>query len=274
MSLFNLCKEREVKMLLAQEPNALMDFLALITDFIYPLIAVVIGAMLAWIPLRWQLHHDSKERERERMMSLRRDVYLSAAHKIGQLLGYLTNFFQTNESTPEGYYEAIQQIQIIGSDETIMALNQFNDHIVKAFLELIPQKDEINLLEDRGNLVMSCIKGAEESVQEIKKRFNEFTKIFDEKTKLTYELAGKCQQKTQLAEELLTPVVVAIRKELNTAFDEDAYRAMMKVSHNKWKENVEKHIASMKDRYKKGMLILLKDANISELSPDTNGDPE
>lgn len=258
-------------MLLAQEPNALMDFLALITDFIYPLIAVVIGAMLAWIPLRWQLHHDSKERERERIMSLRRDVYLSAAHKIGQLLGYLTNFFQTNEGTPEGYYEAIQQIQIIGSDETIVALNQFNDHIVKAFLELIPQKDEINLLEERGNLVMKCIPGAEESVQ---KRFEELTKIFDEKIKLTYDLSGKCQQNTQLAEELLTPVIVAIRKELNTAFDEDAYRAMMKVSHNKWKENVEKYIDSMKDRYKKGMLILLKDANISELSPDTNGEPE
>jgi len=73
-------------MLLAQEPNALMNFLRLIPDFIWPLIAVIIGGMLAWIPLSWQLIHDSKERERERQMSLRRDVYLFAAKKIGQLL--------------------------------------------------------------------------------------------------------------------------------------------------------------------------------------------
>jgi len=187
-------------------------------------------------------------------------------------LGYLANFYQTREGPPEGYNEAIQQIHIIGSDETIVALNQFNDHIVDAFLELIPQKDEINLLEERGNLVTGRLQGTEKSIQEIEKSLEEFKKIFDEKIKLTYELAGKCQEKTQLAEELLTPVIFAIRKELNAAFDEEAYRAMMKISHNKWKGNVAKYIASMEDRYKQGMRILLKDANMSELGTGTNGD--
>jgi hypothetical protein len=244
-----------------------MSFLGLIPDFIWPLIAVVIGGMLAWIPLRWQLSHDSKERERERQMSLRRDVYLFAAEKIGQLLVYLASFYQTREGSPEGYNEAIQKIHIIGSDETILAINQFNDHIVQAFLEIVPQKEEINLLEERGNLVTRGIQGIEKSI-------DEFKKIYDEKIKLTYELAGKCQQKTQLAEELLTPVIFAIRKELNAAFDEEAYRAMMKISHNKWKGNVAKYIASMEDTYKQGMRILLKDANITELATGKNGRPE
>lgn len=248
-------------MLLAQEPNALMDFLALIPDFIWPLIAVCIGGMLAWIPLRWQLKHDSKERERERQMSLRRDVYLFAAERIGQLLGYLSNFYQTREGGPEAYNEAIQKIHIIGTDETISAINQFNDHIVETFLELVPQKEEISFLEERGNLVMKVMQETVKSVEEMEKGVEDFKKVYDEKIKLTYELAGKCQQKTQLAEELLTPVIATIRRELNATFDEEAYRAMMKVSNDRWKENVEKYITSMKDRYEQGMRVLLKDTN-------------
>ena len=66
-------------MVTEQEPETLIKFLGTIPSFIWPVICVVIGGVLTWIPLRWQLKHDSKEKERERQMSLRRDVYLFAA---------------------------------------------------------------------------------------------------------------------------------------------------------------------------------------------------
>lgn len=246
-------------MIIEQEPNTLIKILTSISNFILPLIGVIIGAVLAWVPLHRQLKHDSKEREEERQMSLRRDVYLFAAEVIGQQLSYLMNFYDTKESSPKGYEEAITKIHIIGNNETVAAINEFNDHMIESFCELIPKKDEINFLEQRGNLLTE---GLKKDLQEIEKSIEDFKKICDEKAKLTYKLAGECQQKAQLAEELLTPVIVAIRKELNAPFDEKAYRAMMKISHNKWKDNVEKYIASMKEKYTQGIQTLLKDAKI------------
>lgn len=221
------------------------------------IIGIIIGAALSLIPLLLRLKHDSREREKERQMSLRRDVYLSAAEKIGQQLSYLTSFYLTKDPLPKGYEEAMTKIHIIGNNETVAAINEFQDHIVEAFCELIPKKDEIDFLQERVNFLTEGLKN---DPQEIEKSIEEFQKIYDEKAQLTYELAGECHQKAQLAEELLTPVIVAIRKELNTPFDEEAYRAMMKISHNKWKKNVENYIASMKEKWTQGMQTLVKDA--------------
>lgn len=240
-----------------QEPNTTIRFLGLMPNLILPLIGVIIGAVLSWIPMRWQLKNASKEKERERRMSLRRDVYLFAAEVIGQQLSYLANFYQTEESSPKGYTEAITKIHIIGNNETVAAMNEFNDHMAEAFWELIPQKEQIDILEQAGNLLLSPERVALDS-KEPQEMLKEFKEIYDKKMKLTYELAGECNQKAQLADELLTPVIVAIRKELDSPFDEEAYRAMMKPSHNKWKKNIEKYIASMKENYTQGMKELLK----------------
>ncbi len=73
--------------------------------------------------------------------------------KIGQQLSYLANFYQTREGSPEGYDEATTKVHIIGSNETVTAINEFNDNMNEAFLELIPQKEEINFLEQSLSLL-------------------------------------------------------------------------------------------------------------------------
>jgi len=125
-----------------------------------------------------QLNHAAKEKNKERKMSLRRDIYLSAVAKIGQQVSYLASFYNTTETLAEGYHEAIQRVNVIGSNETIVALNQFNDHMIEAFTELIPMKEEINLLEERNKLLMGIMgQGIE-----IKKNTIGYTKIFEKKS--------------------------------------------------------------------------------------------
>ena len=133
-------------MLAEQEPETLISFLELVPSFVWPVICVVIGAVMAWVPLRSQLKHDSKEREKERKMSLRRDVYLLAAEKIGQQLSYLASYYQTQESYPKGYEEARAKINLIGGSETVISVNKFNDHLVKAYCELGPERQKIDFL--------------------------------------------------------------------------------------------------------------------------------
>ena len=226
-------------------------------DFVWALLGVIIGAVLSWVPLHCQLKHDSVEKEKERKMSLRRDVYLSAAVSIGQLMNYLANFYNINTATPGGISSAIQQVDIIGSNETVATLNEFNDYIVEALLELIPKREEIHVLEERGKVLLNRI----ENSIDLKKDFQSYKNIFEKQIELTYDLAGKCQQKTQLAEELLTSVTVAIRKEMGTPFDEAAYLLMKEISHKKWKENTEKYIASMKSTYHDGIKPYIAEFN-------------
>lgn len=207
--------------------------------------------------LKMQLTHTADENDKERKMSLRREVYLSAAKSIGQELTYLAGFYNTNVVLPEGYYEAIKQIDVIGNDETIAALNQFNDHILDAFIELDPKKSEIDLLRDRNNASLELMKQG----IDLEENTQRHIKIFDKIIELTYDLAENCQQKAQLAEELLTPVIIAIRKEMSTPFDEAAYKSMMEASHKKWKENTERYTKTMKDTYSQEIQLFLKEIN-------------
>jgi len=267
-----------------KHPGAL-EILSRMPDFVWPLVAVVIGGMLTWIPLHWQLEHDSREREKERQMSVRRDVYLRAAEEIGEQLGYLANFASAGEPAPQGYWEAINRILVIGGNETVAAVNRLNDYMHEAFAELGPQMFEVGLLERRFEVLSKiadrtgeerriCIEQMKEynlsgikdeqkwSVIEAESASaerrsehlgKELRNTGNEIMKLTRELIPKCVRKAQEADELVLPVIVAIRKELDAPFDEKAYRAMMKASHNKSKANVEKSIASMKDKYDRAM---------------------
>jgi len=238
--------------------NTLMKHLGLMPAFFGTLLAVVVGAMLAWVPLGWQLKHDSKERERERQMSLRRDVYLSAAEKIGEALEYLMCFFQTEKVPPKGLGGVINQIRIIGSDETIAAINQFNDYLVNAHLELGPQKNEIDILENRNKFLSVIIK----SGIDLDKNIRELEDAWKEGIKLTYKLAEQCQQKAQAAEELFTPIIVAIRKEMGAPFDDVAYRAMMKISNNDWKKATEKYVIAMRERGEQAIQTIIKGTDL------------
>jgi hypothetical protein len=242
---------------------------------------VIVGAVITWIGVCLQLRHDSKEREKERQQTIRQKTYLFGAEQIGKLLEYVANFYDVTEAGPREYTTAMEQINIIGSDETIKAANALNDHMVQALYELIPEKQEINFLQQE-------LKGLQESMQkkqkEIDKNLEEMKEynlqgkvdtrkwaviqanyksadgqlqeILDElksgcekQLVLINELAGKCFHKAQRAEELLIPFIIAVRKELNAPFDEQTFQNMMKVSHEKWEDNVEVYRASMQDKF-------------------------
>ncbi len=258
--------------------STLIESIKAIPDVIW---GIIIGSLLTWIGIYLQLKHDSREKEKERKMSLRRDVYLLAAEKFGQELSYLMNFFQTSKPSPEGYHEAITQIDMIGNNETIVAINSFNDFIVEAFLELVPLRENIDrLLKESDRYTKQAERNrikADKHLQEKKEyiqqgivdtqrlsfieaeyqlagtfeeeSLNKLKDIAEKVIKLNYELSLKCQQKSKKADELMTPIIVAIRKELDFSFDYEAYIVMKKESVKKWGENLEQYNDSMKHMY-------------------------
>lgn len=261
-------------MLMAQGLSSVIDFLKSIPEYVWILLGVLIAGVLPWIGIYVQLRHDSKERS----ISLLRDTYLSAIEKFSQQINYLANFYNTDENPPDGYIDAISKLNILGTEETIKAVNTFNDFLIKVLLNIYPLKEKIKYLQ-MGNKGLDTLRQemsqkANKALQDMEEYnlrgvhepakwdviqnnfdyaqvrqselMSEYKKNLDEIIKLTDGLALNCQQKAQLAEELLIPIITAIKKELGITFDEHAYREMMAISNKKWKQNLQEHIVSRK----------------------------
>ena len=230
---------------MAQDPNSLIDSVkaipVLVWGGIIGVVGIIIGALLSWIPVLLQLRHDSKEREKERNMSLRRDVYMSLAEKIGQLLYHLSNFYQVDIPSPDEYTEVMTQLDVIGNKETIRAANEFNDQLSIALYELLPEKAEKDsLIEELNDFVEKDVVDKAKSIAHVKM-------LGEEIMKRTRELAKKCQQKSKLCHEAWISVIVAMRKELDaSSFDKDAYLRMKEISKTTWDENLETYLNSMR----------------------------
>jgi len=152
---------------------------------------------------------------------------------------------------------------------------------VQAFCELIPEKFEIDCLTERTQVsqdnLQQKLKEMDRCVEDMRQynlqghvdaqklaftqsSYNLADRLFEEILKQTIEdrntrirligdLARKCMEQTQHAQTLLTPFIVAVRKELNAPLDEEAYRRIHKVSDERWKKNLETYISSMEAKY-------------------------
>ena len=96
-----------------------------------------------------QLQHDATERDRERTMALKREVYIPAAQAILRMqnvLGSLTNpdadhTALTNQLT-EGL-AAIGKIHVVGSEATVRAAMAYVDKAMAAFLRILSMRADL-----------------------------------------------------------------------------------------------------------------------------------
>ena len=118
------------------------DFIAAIPDGIW---GVIVGSLLTFIGVGRQLRHDSKQRERERQMQLRRDVYLEAAEGVAGSIDYYFRFINPDlpiDATSPGarFPGWLNKIYMVGSLETITAFTDAGATQAAAMLELARQR--------------------------------------------------------------------------------------------------------------------------------------
>lgn len=92
--------------------------------------------------LALQLHHDADQRDRERQMALRREVYLEAAaaltHANG-LIGRITNIENDQKMLGDEFatdLSKIAKVHIVGSDQTVQAIMNYVNVLGPSFTEL------------------------------------------------------------------------------------------------------------------------------------------
>jgi hypothetical protein len=231
----------------------------------FTLIATLSGIFIANLfhnsRLQTQLAHDRDLKNREREMSLRKDIYLAAAEAAAAGLiavGRFADLDVPDKQLTEGYLDkapSVIKVHIIAKEETVRAVVNFSVELSAAFLRLfarrlplVLQKQQIAFLRGQSD---SFTKEQSRMVELMKQynmdgindpnRWGTFQHIFDFERRRSEEAtqaadtlnASLIPKQVQFLEEvvdetiklgrLLTPALLSIRKELELPIDETEF---------------------------------------------------
>lgn len=124
--------------------------LELDTNIIVALIGIIggiggsfIGGSISRKILRTQLEHEAREKERERQLTLRRDIYLETMEAISKSQMLLGSFSREDFSISalldkmEEIPGALAKSQLVTSEGTFEALDKFNDFMISNVVTLL-----------------------------------------------------------------------------------------------------------------------------------------
>lgn len=128
--------------------------------------------------LRLQLEHDAKQREKERQMDLRREVFLGAAEALGKQVEYINLFSKTDfdywkdQEILRGSPGAANKVHLIASNETIEAYAQAYQVVLEATPTLTKMRFEIEevktAIKGEGDLIAFLLAQRDETLLSIK----------------------------------------------------------------------------------------------------------
>jgi hypothetical protein len=230
------------------------------------LIGALIGAFAALTASWFQNRHDAKQRERERLMSLRRDVYLEAAEGIAGAPLYLVGF--ANADVPVESLAPLlnskpgwqTKLHAVATLDTISAFGDADALFISTAFELIPKRHRVDELarlaaeehEKRGQLTqfqaalhtalqthvpqlpeVQAVAAVENIRLDIDRAQGEIVAshereadFHDERAALIAKLLEFSVSKVAKHRLLVAKAIAAIRRELDNPVDEGAYLAL------------------------------------------------
>jgi hypothetical protein len=212
--------------------------------------------------LMLQLQHTSEQRDRDRAMSLRRDVYVPAVEAIVRSQGALGRTINPDSDLGEVAAQltadqaAMAKIHLVGSQKTVTALMNYINTLMPAYMELAAMRIPITGHRRAINVEQSIIDRSQATQHqnlELMRQFNLAGKTDQaewERLKSQFEAEqatiqqhenrkaalwgdhNKAMQQalarmTELAAKvasLIPPAVIAAREELELPIDAEAYR--------------------------------------------------
>ena len=200
-----------------------------------------------------QLAHDRDLKNREREMSLRRDVYLGATEAVWAGLLAVSRFADLeipHGKLYEGYLDkapSIAKVHIIAKDETVKAVMNFSGELNATFLRLsvkrsplVGQKQQVEVLKSQAH---------EFNTEQLEQSRVLAAKLYQEQ--LTF--IEDCLGETRRLGHLLMPVIFSVRKELELPIDEVAYGRAVEAAADKQLETLNEVIKQLRSRIASGL---------------------
>jgi hypothetical protein len=260
--------------------TSLSDWLNSLPSTAWPALATVIASVIAGIigsligvfvtnqghnrRLKKQLQHDAIQRDREREMSLRREVYLKAAEAVTEanfVINQIINMDLQEIQRINPFLDlskSLNKIHVVGKEKTIDIIEKYNEEFSKLNFILMNAKLDLDFLqldinnidknigiyqkvceeilpfiqENQGNVeqsnrVYEMYKNYEGRIIAIENLVKEKNKkvLLIYKTKIS--LQQECQNHIMVMISLIVECNLAIREELDIKINEQFYRSLM-----------------------------------------------
>ena len=274
-----------------------MNILSIIENLPPAFYGVLIGSLLTIIgvaltnlsntkQMRIQHEHERTLRSKERNLNLRREIYMDAMEALSTGITAIGRFSELNE-TPEALMQSytslsanVGKVTIVGHNETIEALANFQLELNGAFLRLSAQRDifdaklrksqtietKISALEEQLNrfsnqLIQSKIDQeharSEQLQTEIERLEDALTTLRSENEQSTNQLMQAITNllQTSMAEvsslnKLLVPLISLMRTELELPFNEEHFARILE----KGNKELENYMSAFFQDYQQTML--------------------
>lgn len=262
----------------------LITILVAVVAPVFTIIGVLLANWNSRVQNRESLKHDSDQRDREREMTLRRDIYMETVDAISRQQNLLTQIIDLDISGQEfdkkynRNYVAVGKIQIIATNETVQATSSFMIEVQKAFTEIFLERSillerlkEIKSLED----VISESKKSKKKFLELMIQFNldgntddkkwkviennykfeeqqqeKFIKLREklwiEQNKEHLQFAQLCYENYMKVSKLVPEIIFSIRDELELPLDKKEYLDLFEKGVEEEKENFEAFLKKLK----------------------------
>jgi hypothetical protein len=227
--------------------------------------------------LRIQLEHDAAEKAKERTATLRREVYLRAVEELTKANSYLASLPQadlqkTNAAEGlQGFFVAAAKLQLVAEPKTALLVNQLVSAYAELLLRLLARimplqkaRTDISISDDLynqaqgqvtrvlaemakfteaahvDNHVFGALQRAFESYQgQAQKYATDRGVAWDEFNRLNIEFCRQLLTDLRVVGELLIPVQVEIRRDLDLISDLAAFREQMQNQWNRMADQLE-----------------------------------
>jgi hypothetical protein len=221
--------------------------------------------------LRLQLQKDRELKDREREMTFRKDTYAAATEAISASMSALSKFSDLGVSLKDvsaTYLEksaALAKVNLVANENTVRALANFGNEFAGAFFHLTKQRMALSVLQEQIAAKAASLIGFEKTrdamielmrhhnidgVQD-SRRFEVIQKNYEfeanriavaqqEIQQMTAELYAKqipfakeCFVESTRVSQLIIPMLVAARRELEIPISEEAYAEIFHQTYSK-----------------------------------------
>src|SRR3978361_2153507 len=132
---------------------------------------VALGSAAALAGTSLQLWSNAHQRERDRKMQLKRDVYFEATDGLAALLEYLQQSSRSDTAFGKADMSLIRQgwllkAFLVANTDTLISMNEASASMASAILELIPLRLEVPQIDDDITVVRATLERIQQAQDE------------------------------------------------------------------------------------------------------------
>lgn len=260
-------------------------FWGIVVGSLFTLTGVFFTNRASGLRLRLQLQNDRELKNREREMTFRKDTYAAAAEAIAVSMGALSKFCDLSFSLKEisaTYLDkspALAKVNLVAGEDTIRALANFGMEFAGAFFRLTQQRMVLNILQEQIAVNVALVKGFEktrDAMIELMRHHNingtqdahrfeaiqanyefeagriattnqELQRMIAELSARHTPFAKECFVETGRVNQLLVPLLVAARMELDLSISKEQYAEILHRTYSKLDGQLDEFIQNLAD---------------------------